>query len=500
MSGKKSNIPQIAILTGHSGMVLSIAFHRFIPIMATSGSDYTIKLWETRPPYLCMATLVGHRDSVNSIAFHPNAPLLVSGSNDDTLKIWDTNTHTCLTTKKAHNYRVSCVAFHPSEPLIASSGFIEAPKLWALSPDATQLTLVNDRWTKLSSRMHPSVNFIAFHPTDPLVATAGSDSRAMLWLILPNSTVQWLGEMNCVGTGRQRDVLSVAFHPSEPMIVTGGSDNNVKLWRIIKIDPSSSNLSADSQLRIECVSTLEGHGRYVDSVAFHPTAPIVVSGSSDKTMKLWRLDKSLHFCMATFSGNGNLVKSVAFHPNGKLLASVDSGNNVTLRDCSILTSIRQREMAIMRDGLTLNLQGKFFGTPQTHAQLDYKSRQKGRIFLGPYESIESAATLIARRINSRRPKTPIIAPISAVPSLLPLSSPSLTSLYATIPRRARSASPRQIIPSSPIRSRRARSLTRDDKNKYGGRSNRYHYIKHLTRKISKKTKTKRYRKSYNKLI
>jgi hypothetical protein len=347
--------------------------------------------------------------------------------------------------------------------------------------------------------MHPSVNFIAFHPTDPLVATAGSDSRAMLWLVLPNSTVQWLGEMNCVGTGHQRDVLSVAFHPSEPMIVTGGSDNNVKLWRII--NPNSSSLSAGSQLRIECISTLEGHGRYVDSVAFHPTAPIVVSGSSDKTMKLWRLDKSLHFCMATFSGNGNWVKSVAFHPNGKLLASVDSGNNVILRDCSILTRIRQREMALMRNGLTQNLQDKFFGTPQTHAQLDYKSRQKGRIFLGPYESIESAATLIARRINSRRPKTPIIAPMSAVPSSSSSSSSSsLTSLYTTIPRRARSASPRQIIPSSRIRSRRARSLTRHDKNKYGGSSNRYHYIKYLTQKISKKTKTKRYRKSYNKLI
>ena len=37
-----------------------------------------------------------------------------------------------------------------------------------------------------------------------------------------------------------------------------------------------------------CVATLEGHSNSVWSVAFHPTAPVLATGSSDKTAKLWR--------------------------------------------------------------------------------------------------------------------------------------------------------------------------------------------------------------------
>ena len=37
-----------------------------------------------------------------------------------------------------------------------------------------------------------------------------------------------------------------------------------------------------------CVSTLQGHSSYVSSVAFHPSAPYLATGSIDDTAKLWR--------------------------------------------------------------------------------------------------------------------------------------------------------------------------------------------------------------------
>ena len=37
-----------------------------------------------------------------------------------------------------------------------------------------------------------------------------------------------------------------------------------------------------------CVSTLQGHSGGVNSVAFHPSAPYLATGSSDNTAKLWR--------------------------------------------------------------------------------------------------------------------------------------------------------------------------------------------------------------------
>ena len=37
-----------------------------------------------------------------------------------------------------------------------------------------------------------------------------------------------------------------------------------------------------------CVATLEGHSNCVTSVVFHPTAPLLATGSSDNTVRLWR--------------------------------------------------------------------------------------------------------------------------------------------------------------------------------------------------------------------
>ena len=83
----------------------------------------------------------------------------------------------------------------------------------------------------------------------------------------------------CVATllGHSGSVFSVAFHPTAPVLATGSRDNTAKLWRL-----SSDNSSAT------CVATLQGHSGIVYSVAFHPTAPVLATGSGDNTAKLWR--------------------------------------------------------------------------------------------------------------------------------------------------------------------------------------------------------------------
>lgn len=36
-----------------------------------------------------------------------------------------------------------------------------------------------------------------------------------------------------------------------------------------------------------CVQTLEGHTHNVTAVCVHPEAPIIVTGSEDKTLRVW---------------------------------------------------------------------------------------------------------------------------------------------------------------------------------------------------------------------
>ena len=121
-------------------------------------------------------------------------------------------------------------------------------------------------------------------------------------------------------------VDSVAFHPTALLLATGSGDNTAKLWRF---SPDGST--------VRCVATLEGHEDAVISVAFHPRANLLATGSFDTTAKLWRFspDGSTVRCIATLEGHRDWVNSVAFHPTANLLATGSDDNAAKLWELNI---------------------------------------------------------------------------------------------------------------------------------------------------------------------
>jgi hypothetical protein len=95
------------------------------------------------------------------------------------------------------------------------------------------------------------------------------------------------------GEKRHRDcVRSVAFHPTGTILATGSDDQTAKLWRF-SLDGSAAN-----NMQATCVETLQWHSsryRGVQSVAFHPTAPLLATGSADRTAKIWYVSASASF-------------------------------------------------------------------------------------------------------------------------------------------------------------------------------------------------------------
>ena len=121
-------------------------------------------------------------------------------------------------------------------------------------------------------------------------------------------------EPECVASweGHCGYVTSIAFHPTEPLILTGSSDNTAKLWRM-----NSDRTAA------ECVTTFTGHNYSINYATFHPTEPLIVTGSIDKTAKLWRMNSARTAAeyVATLAGHSHFIDSATFHPSKPLIVT-----------------------------------------------------------------------------------------------------------------------------------------------------------------------------------
>ena len=144
------------------------------------------------------------------------------------------------------------------------------------------------------------VTCVAFHPTALLLATGSEDGTVKLWKLNKKrfsfNSYNW--SATCVATlqGHSNSVSSVAFHPTAPLLATSSSDDTAKLWQLNYRDLSNS----------PCVATLEGHSVPVSSVAFHPTAPLLATGSSDNTAKLWKIKNLLS--RVSPQGGGSIIR------------------------------------------------------------------------------------------------------------------------------------------------------------------------------------------------
>src|SRR5436305_3391501 len=120
-------------------------------------------------------------------------------------------------------------------------------------------------------------------------------------------------------------VLSVVISPDGERLVSGSGDKTIKVW----------NLQTGMHER-----TLDGHTGAVWSVAISPDGEKLVSGSDDQTIKVWNLQTGMH--ERTLIGHSDYVRSVAISPDGEKLVS-GSGDK-TIRVWNLRTGMHERTL------------------------------------------------------------------------------------------------------------------------------------------------------------
>ncbi|MFB2878617.1 protein kinase domain-containing protein [Floridanema aerugineum] len=162
------------------------------------------------------------------------------------------------------------------------------------------------------------INAIALSADDKMLASVSDDRTICLWNIcnfvetFHETSVQEFFTIK----GHTGKVKSVAFHPHSPNILaSGSSDRQIKLW--------------DLQKRQE-IHTIVGHNGAVSALEFSPDGKILASGSADKTVKLWHPETGEQ--ITTLSGAKLGINAIAFSPVSPLLASASSDRIVQIWD------------------------------------------------------------------------------------------------------------------------------------------------------------------------
>ena len=153
--------------------------------------------------------------------------------------------------------------------------------------------------------------------SDGQFALSGSwDGELRLWDLATGRTTRRF-------VGHTKDVLSVAFSVDNRQIVSAARDNTIKLWNTLG----------------ECKYTIggdhgagEGHTGWVSCVRFspNPMAPTIVSGSWDRSVKVWNLTNCK--LRTKLEGHNGYVNAVAVSPDGSLCASGGKDGTTLLWD------------------------------------------------------------------------------------------------------------------------------------------------------------------------
>jgi WD40 repeat protein len=195
----------------------------------------------------------------------------------------------------------------------------------ALSPDGKKLAAGGcDRlvrvWDLPSGKLEHSIENhadwvlgISFTPDGKGLATASRDKTAKVWDLAAKESLLTFPD-------HQDYVYGVLIMADGKTGISIGSDKNVRTWQ-----------ATDAAKAIgKQVKVLGSHGDAVFRVAYRndPKAPILATGSADKTVKLW--NPATGAALKTLGGFTDWVYATALSPDGQLAAGASGAGEVRI--------------------------------------------------------------------------------------------------------------------------------------------------------------------------
>jgi platelet-activating factor acetylhydrolase IB subunit alpha len=242
-------------LQKHRLPITAVVFHPVFTVVASASEDASVMIWDFESGEY-ERTLKGHTNAVQALAFDKTGAILATASADLTIKLWDfKDTYACTKTLRGHDHNISGVIFMPSGDQVVSCSRDKTIKLWEVSTGYCVKTLNGHTdW----------VRCLVVNETGTMIASAGHDQSIMIWDAATGTCTSELRDHDHV-------IHSLAISGSATDAVLRAVGNKGAEGEALAAAPADGGKAA---------------GQYL------------VSGSRDKTVRVWSIDQSL--CLMTF--------------------------------------------------------------------------------------------------------------------------------------------------------------------------------------------------------
>lgn len=283
-------------------VVSSCAFHAASGLLVVGFSTGVFSLHEL-PSFASVHTLSISNCEVDAAAVNATGDWLAFGSSAlGQLLVWEWKSETYVLKQQGHSLDMTCLAYSPDGRFVTTGGDDGKVKVWDTSSGFCFATFTEHEG---------AVSGLCFPAQSNTIFSASLD-----------------GSVRAYDLGRYRNFRTmvapqptqfscVACDPSGEIVCAGAIDLfDIWVWSV-----QTGRL----------LDVLSGHEGPVVSLAFGPFRPILVSGSWDRTVKVWEVFDGSKTATETHE-HGAIVLAVAFRPDGKQFASSGLDGNIMFWD------------------------------------------------------------------------------------------------------------------------------------------------------------------------
>jgi len=249
----------------HDATILDLKFNTDGSAIFTASVDKTVGMFDTETGER-VKRMKGHKGIVNACSVSRRGDQLVASASDDcTVKIWDTRRRHAVKTLQL-NYQVTAVCFDDTAQNIVTAGIDNDVRLWSINSDKAPIAMYGHKDT---------ITDLCLSHNGGHALSNSMDGTLRMWDVRPYSPGErcknvYFGHKH----GFEKNLLKCSWSTDDSLIACGSADRLVNVWNV-----------HNRQL----VYKLPGHNGSVNDVQFHPKQPIVMSCSSDKEIFLGEL-------------------------------------------------------------------------------------------------------------------------------------------------------------------------------------------------------------------